>query len=423
MFETIRSAWKIKDLRTKILWTLLLIVIYRLGCFIPVPGVNSQYIAEMVGKYDMLGFLDVITGGSFANFTIFAMGITPYINASIIMNLLTIAIPSLERMAKEGDQGRKKIEKITRILGVCFAFIMSMGISMGLGPNAVLPVSDFPLWMSYATIALVLTAGTAFLMWLGEKITNVGIGNGISFIIFASIVSRVPTFTYGLFERTFKGEMNFWLLPVLLVLVVAIIAGVTFVDMGVRKIPVQYAKRVVGRKVYGGQSTHIPIKVNSNGVLPLIFAMTLMQLPGLVAQFWPESGFYAAYIKYFGTGTVTYFFLYTALIVFFSYFYTMITFNPIEMSKNIQANGGFVPGIRPGRPTSDYLGKISNRLTLFSAIFLALIAAIPTLFTNILGSSSAFGATSILIMVSVALETSKTLEAQMTMRHYKGFLK
>lgn len=421
MLTILRNAWKIKDIRSKIMYTLLLLLIYRLGSFIPVPGVQAGYIKAQVENYDILGFLDIMTGGSFGNFTLFAMGISPYINASIIMNLLTIAIPALERMAKEGDDGKKKIDRITRYFAVALSFVQSVGIILGLGSSAVMNTSI----LTYATIGLTITAGTSFLMWMGERITEVGIGNGISLLIFTSIISRVPGSVITIFQRAFNPDdpFNAWLLPVLLVLVAALIVGVVFVDSGVRRVPVQYAKRVVGRKMYGGQSTHIPMRVNSGGVMPLIFAMTIMQFPGMIVQFWPESGFARFYSQYLGTGSAVYFVIYFLLIIAFAYFYTSISFNPIELSKNMQQNGGFIPGIRPGKPTSDYLNKISTRLTLFGALFLAVIASVPTLFSSIMGSSSAFGATSVLIMVSVALETSKQLESQMLMRHYKGFLR
>ena len=429
MFETLRNAWKIQDIRKKILYTLLMIAIYRLGVYIPVAGVNVDFIKTQVGNLDLLGYLDIFSGGALANFTIFAMGITPYINASIIMNLLTIAIPALERMAKEGDEGRKKIENITRLAAIGFAFVQSVGILLGLGSDAILTSQSTVLpIVTYGTIGLVLTAGVAFLMWMGEKITQNGIGNGISMLIFASIVSRVPTIIFDFGRRTFTGEMTFWLLPVLIIAVVAVIAGVVLVDLGVRRVPVQYAKRVVGRKQYGGQSTHIPMRVNASGVLPLIFAVTIVQLPQMIAQFWPESKFTQWYATHLGSGSVVYFIVYALLIIAFAFFYTTISFNPVEMSKNLQQHGGFIPGIRPGKPTADYLKRISNRLTLVGGLFLAIIAALPTLFTQVLrnyGGSlgAAFGATSVLIMVSVALEVSKQIESQMVMRNYKGFLK
>lgn len=417
MFKTFVNAFKIKDIRKKILITLLLIVVYRLGCFIPIPGVNTALLGQAVAEYDILGFLDLLTGSSFSQFTLFAMGISPYITASIILQLLTIALPALERLSKEED-GRAKIERITRYTGIGLAMVQSIGIFLGLGSQYVVN----PGFLTYATIGICSTAGTAFLMWMGERITEKGIGNGISMLIFASIVSRVPATLIGWFQQTFTGVMAWWKLLALLVLVLGMIALVVYVDQAQRRIPVQYAKRVVGRKMYGGQSTFLPIKANANGVLPLIFAMTLIQFPGMIAQFWPNSGFYAFYTKYLGSTTVIYFLVYALLIIGFGYFYTSITFNPIEMSKNLQQNGGFITGLRPGKPTSDYLARISGRLTLFGSLFLAVIAILPTIALTRLGQTSTFGATSVLIMVSVALETTDQLESQMLMRHYKGFL-
>lgn len=425
MFKTFINAFKIKDIRKKILMTLLLIVIYRLGCFIPIPGVNVALLSEAVQSYDILGFLDLLTGSSFSQFTLFAMGISPYITASIILQLLTIAIPSLERLSKEED-GREKIERITRYTGIGLALVQSIGIFVGLQnsakPGTSYLASTLPDWMALAVIGICATAGTAILMWLGERITEKGIGNGISMLIFASIVSRVPQTVIGWVQQLFTGVMKVWAFAILLVLIVGMITLVVYVDQAQRRIPVQYAKRVVGRKMYGGQSTYLPIKANANGVLPLIFAMTLIQFPGMIAQFWPKSGFYLFYTKYLGASSVVYFLVYALLIIAFGYFYSAITFNPVEMSKNLQQNGGFIPGIRPGKPTGDYLAKISGRLTLFGSLFLAVIAILPTIALHSLGQTTAFGATSILIMVSVAIETTDQLESHMLMRHYKGFL-
>jgi len=417
MFQTFINAFKIKEIRKKLLITLVLIVVYRLGCFIPIPGVNTALLKDAVSQYDILGFLDLLTGSSFSQFTIFAMGISPYINASIIMQLLTIAIPALERMNKEED-GRQKIERITRYTGVGLAMVQSIGIFIGLGSKYLIN----PGFWTYATIGICSTAGTAFLMWLGERITEDGIGNGISMLIFASIVSRVPSTLIGWGKELAVGTMPVWAFAVLMIVVLGLITLVTHVDQAQRRIPVQYAKRVVGRKMYGGQSTYLPIKANANGVLPLIFAMTFIQFPGMIAQFWPASGFYNFYNTYLGSSTAIYFLIYALLIVGFGFFYSSITFNPIEMSKNLQQNGGFIMGIRPGKPTSDYLAKISGRLTMFGSLFLAAVAILPTLALKGLGQTSSFGATSVLIMVSVALETTNQLESQMLMRHYKGFL-
>ena len=417
MFQTFINAFKVKEIRKKILITLVLIVVYRLGCFIPIPGVNTALLKDAVSQYDILGFLDLLSGSSFSQFTIFAMGISPYINASIILQLLTIAIPSLERLNKEED-GRQKIERITRYVGVGLALVQSIGIFIGLGEKYLINPS---VW-TYATIGICSTAGAAFLMWLGERITEDGVGNGISMLIFASIVSRVPNTLINWGKQLAVGTMQWWVFLLLLVVVLGLITLVTHVDQAQRRIPVQYAKRVVGRKMYGGQSTYLPIKANANGVLPLIFAMTFIQFPGMIAQFWPASSFYSFYKTYLGSSTAIYFLIYAALIVGFGFFYSSITFNPIEMSKNLQQNGGFIMGIRPGKPTSDYLGKISGRLTLFGSLFLAVVAILPTLALHGLGQTTSFGATSVLIMVSVAIETTSQLESHMLMRHYKGFL-
>lgn len=422
MFATLKTAWKTEDIRKKIVYTLLMIVVFRLGCYIPIPGVNPAFISQQVENYSILGFINLMNGGALGNFTLFAMGIQPYITASIIINLLTVAIPALERMAKEPD-GKDKLENITRIFGVVLAGVMAIGLILTMGPSALIQSETVPSWLIYITIALVATAGSALCIWIGDRITEKGIGNGISFLIFAGIASRVLPVMFSYFSLVFAGATTFWLVPVVLALIFLVILGLTLVDLGERRVPVQYAKRVVGRKMYGGNSTNIPMRVNQNGVMPLIFAATIVQFPGMIAQFWPNSGFYAWYQQWLGSGTVIYMIVYALLIVGFAYFYTTISFNPIEISKNMQQNGGFIPGIRPGRPTSDYLKRISHRLTMFSAVFLAVIAAVPTIFTGLMGGISAFGATSLMILVSVALETSKTIEAELTMRNYKGFLK
>jgi len=419
MFETLRNAWKIDDLRKKIIYTLLLLLVYRIGTFVPVPGVDRAFISEMVNRFGILGLLDIINGNSLSNFTIFAMGITPYINASIIMQLLTVAIPKLEAMQKEGEEGRKKIAQYTRYFAVILAFVQSIGIILGLGRGAVIEAS----FWNYLTIGLSLTAGTAFIIWLGERITENGIGNGMSLIIFVGIIARLPVLVIQTIQGLAAQTIQFWMVLLVILGSLIMVAGVVFVDLGQRRIPVQYAKRMVGRKMYGGQSTHIPMKVNSSGVLPLIFAISFVSFPGMITQFWPNSGFSIWYNKYLGTGTLAYGIIYAALIFGFTFFYTTITFNPIEIANNMKQYGGFIPGIRPGKPTADYLTRISNRITFFGAIFLALVAVVPMIFNNLTNMRSPFGATGILIVVSVALETTKQIEAQMLMRHYKGFLK
>lgn len=420
MFTTFINAFKIKDLRKKILFTLLLLVIYRLGSAIPIPGVDAAAWAKQIEGLALFDFMSLLSGSALSQFTVFAMGISPYITASIIMQLLAIAIPTLEKMSKEED-GRKKIEKITRYVGVGLALVQSFGIIVTYGSNI---VTGEPRWWSYVTICVTSAAGTAFLMWLGERITEKGIGNGTSMLIFASIISRVPEFIVERFRLLFTG-VQIWQFFVSLVLIVAMITFVVMIEKAERKIPIMYAKRVVGRKMYGGQSTYLPMKANANGVLPLIFAMTLIQVPTMILQFFPGSGFATWWERYMSSSAavpVPYYLVYFVLIIAFGYFYSSITFNPVEMSKNLQQNGGFIPGIRPGKPTGEYLGKISNRLTLFGSLYLAIIAIIPTVILNSLHVTSMFGATSVLIMVSVAMETTEQLEAQMLMRHYKGFL-
>ena len=418
MFETIQKAWSIPETRKKIMYTIMMLLVYRLCAFIPVPGVNSSVITQQITNSSLLGFFDQINGGALQSYTLLAMGISPYINASIIMNLLTVAIPTLERIAKE-EGGTQKITRYTSYLTLALAFVQAIGIILPMGETAVLSTSAF----NYITIGVCLTAGTALSIWIGEQISNKGIGNGISLLIFVNVVSVLPQTVISSVKDVFAGQMSWWTLIILAAGAIAIVFAVVFVDMGERKVTVQYAKRQVGRKIMGGQSQHIPIKVNSTGVLPIIFASVFLAFPSLILSFWPTSGLALFYAKWLGQGTLIYSVCYFLLILFFTYFYTMIAFNPIEISKNIQQYGGFIPGIRPGKPTSDYLGRISNRLTIFGGVFLALIAAVPMLFTRLLNLQSAFGATSILIIVSVALETSKQLESELMMRHYKGFLK
>ena len=459
MFSTFINAFKIKDLRKKILYTILLIVVYRLGSAIPIPGVNLVAWGQATERLSaMSDFMSLMSGSAFSQFTIFAMGISPYITASIILQLLTIAIPALEKMSKEED-GRQKIERITRYAGVGLAVVQAIGIvlsynnALGTG-GSIVSGTGWTFVLRLGIIAICAAAGTAFLMWLGERITEKGIGNGISMLIFASIVSRVPDFIKERINAIAANPGSVWTWVVLvltIVVILALIGFVVYIDKAVRKIPVQYAKRVVGRKMYGGQNTHLPLKANANGVLPLIFAMTIMQFPEMIMQFFKPGGSFmnfwyrwmvsspkvyadgvyqatsvvkAAGVTYTGIqyAPFVYYVIYFLLIIAFGYFYTSITFNPAEMSKNLQQNGGFIPGIRPGKPTGEYLGKISNRLTLFGSLFLAVIAIVPTIILNVMGVTNMFGATSVLIMVSVALETTEQLESQMLMRHYKGFL-
>ena len=420
MFQTLRNAWKIPDLRKRMLYTLVMIVIFRLGTFIPVPGLNASVLQGLVegGNNSLFGLLDAFSGGSFSNATIFAMSITPYINSSIILQLLTVAIPALERLAKEGEEGKKVIAKWTRYTTVILAFVQATGLYFGL-KSAV----ENPGILSYITIVATFTAGTAFLMWLGEQITEKGVGNGISIIIFAGIVSGVPGMVNDMYQNFMNGSLNIWGIAGIVVFVIVMIAFVVFINDAERRIPVQYAKRMVGRKMYGGQSTHIPIKVSLAGVIPIIFAMSILAFPTTIMQFtgMPQSGFWGAFWRQM-TGGWVYIVLYFLLIIFFTYFYTAIQFNPIEIANNMKRNGGSIPGIRSGKPTSDFISRILTRVTLAGAMFLAIVAVIPMILGQVIGFSISIGGSSLLIMVGVALETVKQIESQMLMRHYKGFL-
>ncbi len=424
MLSTIISAWKIPDIKKRMLFTLMMLAIFRLGSNIPVPGMDRTVLEQLFQSGEgLFGLYDLFSGGAFSNFTIFALSITPYITASIILNLLTIAIPSLEALAKEGEEGRKKIAQITRYLTVGLALIQAIGVSVGLFNRALINTDFF----SITVVVLTLTAGTAFLMWLGEQITENGIGNGISLIIFGGIISRLPVAIKQTITRLSTGDVSIVTLSIFVVIAVIIIVGIIAIQQGTRKIPVQYAKRVVGRKMYGGQSTHIPIKVNQAGVIPVIFALSLLQFPLTLTYFFPEGGFSNFIVKYLSLngqpGIWIYSILNIFLIIFFTYFYTAVTFNPIEVSNNMKANGGFIPGIRPGKPTADFITKVMTRITLVGGIFLAFIAVLPTLIFQFTELQFRFGGTSLLIAVGVALETMKQIESQMMMRNYQGFLK
>jgi len=424
LLATLRNAWKIPDLRKKMTFTMLMLMIFRLGAVIPVPGVNIDYVRDIVQNAGLLSMFDMFSGGAFGNMTIFALSITPYITASIIMQLLTIAIPALEELSKEGEEGRKKIAQYIRYGTVVLALIQATGISVGLFRGALIRRDTF----SIVVVVLTLTAGTAFLMWLGEQITEHGIGNGISLLIFTGIVAGIPDGVYRTFMLTRQGEIHIITLVIFAIVAMFIVAGVVAIQEGQRKIPVQYAKRVVGRKMYGGQSTHIPLKVNQAGVIPVIFAMSILAFPQTIAFFVGENSGFALFIARWlspsgNPGIYIYALLSALLIVFFTYFYTAVTFNPVEIASNMKKNGGFIPGIRPGKPTSDYLAKVLNRITLAGAIFLAAIAMMPMIILNLTGMPVSFGGTALLIVVGVALETVKQIEAQMMMRHYQGFLK
>lgn len=425
MFKILRNAWKIPDLRKRIMYTILLLLVFRLGSFIPVPGMNPEALRQMTSAGNTLfGFLDTLTGGAFAQASIFAMSISPYITASIIMNLLTVAIPSLERLAKEGEEGRKKIAQITRYATVVLGFIQATGLYFGLRGA----VNQRGI-LSYIIITISFTAGTAFLMWLGEQITEKGIGNGISLLIFAGIVARIPSAVNMLYTNYLTGNVSMsdiLTVTLFVVFALAVIAIIVAMTQAERRIPVQYAKRVVGRKMYGGQSTHIPIKVNTAGVIPIIFAMSIMAFPSTIAQFInanpaPES-FWGRFLAFISPSSWFYGTFYFILIIFFTFFYTAITFNPIEIANNMKKNGGFIPGIRPGRPTSDYINRVMSRVIVIGAVFLGAIAVLPIFLNYGLDVNVYFGGTGLLIVVSVALETVKQIESQMLMRHYKGFL-
>ena len=419
MISTLREAWRVPDIRKKIFFTLVMLFIYRLGSFIPVPYIDSQQLATLVNSGGIFGLFDIISGGNFGNFTIFAMGITPYINASIIMNLLVFAIPALENLQKEGEEGRKKIAQYTRYLTIALTIIQALGMSLSY-QDLLIDKTPFTVFV----VVLVVTAGTTFLMYLGEQITEYGIGNGISLIIFISIVSRIPSGIANIYNYVQVGTLNIVSLLLLIIFIIVATIAVVYVTEGQRKIPIQYAKRVVGRKMYGGQSTHIPLRVNMAGVIPIIFASSLTLLPATLANFFPNSSFSQWVSTYLGWGQPITTIIYIVLTVAFTYFYTAVTFNPYDIADNIKKQGGYVPGIRPGKPTVEYFTKIMNRLTLFGGFFLAVIAVIPIIVGAFMGGVNIqFGGTSLLIVVGVALETVKQLESELTMRNYQGFLK
>lgn len=424
MLSTLKNAWRIPDIRKKITFTLLMLLIFRLGSAIPVPFMNKEVIKQVFERSSggVLQFLDLMAGGSFSNFTIFALNIYPYVTSSIIIQLLTIAIPRLEEIAKEGEEGRKKIAQWTRYGTVILAVIQAIGITIGFFKRALISTS----FISVAVVIISLTAGTAFLMWLGEQITDKGIGNGISLIIFVGIISRIPYEIAKTISLYKTGNVNIIGLILFVIFALIIIAVVVAIQEGERRIPVQYAKRVVGRKMYGGQSTHIPVKVSMAGVIPVIFSTSLLAFPQVLSLFF--SGKTAEWInKYLSVnGTVgiwIYSILNVLLIIFFTYFYTAIQFNTVEYAKNLQQYGGFIPGIRPGKPTTEYLNKVISRITFVGAISLAVIASLPTIISAIFRLNVNFGGTALIIVVGVALETVKQIESQMLMRHYKGFLK
>ncbi len=451
MFETLKNAFKVKEIRHKIYWTLLFLLIYRIGCYIPVPGVGDALLDQSdLSSLSYLNIMSMMTGGSLANGTLFAMGIGPYINASIIMQLLAVAIPPLERLSKQGEEGRRKIANYTRYCTLILAVIQSVGILLSYGSVAggsFVALEDliaggagqatkFTKFLSKFIIVLFFTAGTCITMWIGERITDLGVSNGVSLLIFAGIISSAGTFFVGAFKAIFSetGLNRIALLQTVgyVLLVVVVFGAIVWVELAERKIRVEYAKQVKGRKMYGGQSSVIPIKVNANGVMPLIFAFSILSFPELIMTLLNKTEALVNYNIWMGSNSKYPFYaiVLCILIVFFAFFYSQIQFNPDDISKTIQQNGGFVPGIRPGKPTGDYLKKISNRLTLFGAIFLAILALVPTLllnsalFNQVVGSSGgAFSATGMLIIVSVAIEFNTALESQIMMKNYKGFLK
>lgn len=422
MWQTIVNAFKIKEVRRKILITIALLFVYRLGCYIPVPGVK---IFNGLENYTYLQIMSGVSGGALQYGTFFAMGIGPYINASIIIQLLAVGIPALERLSKQGEEGRRRINAYTRILTLVLAIIQSIGILVAFQSSVDTSVlfgsEGFLKFLSYAFLVIVYTAGACLTMWLGERITDYGVSNGISMLIFAGILSTAGISIVNLFIGW--NDSSLWTIIGFVIAAVVIFAAIVAVESAERKIPVQYAKQVKGRKMYGGQSTHIPIKVNASGVMPLIFAFSILSFPDLIMNligvkenWWTQN---------MGTGTWPYMVVLCLLILFFSYFYNQIQFNPDDISKSIQGNGGFIPGTRPGKPTADYLRKVSNRITLFGAIFLAIVALVPSLIFKAIDNTlvNVFSATGLLIIVSVALEFDQALQSQIMMKNYKGFLK
>ena len=435
MLNTIRNAWRIPDLRKKILYTLLIIVAFRFGSVVPAPFLDMDALATLMDQASQstaLGYINMLTGGAFMYASLFAMGITPYINSSIIMQLLTIAIPPLERLAKEGEAGRKKIATITRYVTVGLGLIQGVAYYIWLRSNGIVKYdTGFSSIFAAVIIVLTFTAGTALIMWMGEQINEKGIGNGISIILFAGIVARLPVtlgtvWQYMQLGMTSPSTSGHYLVlaPLFLILFLVIIWVIVFMNEAERRIPVQYAKKVVGRKMYGGQSTFLPIKVAMSGVMPVIFASAILSIPQMIQVFAnPQSGFWKNFLDAFSQTGWLYVVLYFLLIIMFAYFYMSIQYNPLEMANNLRQNNGTVPGMRPGKPTADFIAKILSKVTLIGALFRAFVALIPIVFTNVTGMVGlSIGGTSIIIIVGVALETVKQLESQMMMRHYKGFL-
>ncbi len=428
MLQTLRNAWKIEELRKKILFTLVIVLLYRLGNAVPVPYVNTTalqyYFAQL--QNTVLGLYNVMSGGAFSTATIFALSIQPYINASIIIQLLTIAIPALERMAKEeGEEGRKKIASITRYATVGIGLLMGFAYYMLMKNNGLLDPEAQNSVFAAIVVILTFTSGSALIMWLGEQITEFGIGNGISIILFSSIVSRLPRSIIQTISNVINGSLKWWAAVLVFLGALLLIILIVFVNDAERRLPVQYAKRVVGRKMYGGQSTYLPMKVNMSGVMPIIFAQSIAMLPATIAAL-AGSKSDGWFMKLFDSTSITYALIYFLLIIFFAYFYSTIQFNPVEVANNLKKNGGYIPGFRPGKPTSEFIQKVLNKVTLFGAIYLGVIACVPIIISACSEAAAntgiSLGGTSIIIVVGVAIETVQALESQMLMRHYKGFL-
>ena len=423
LFTSFQNIFKIPELRTRILFTLIMLMVYRVGAHIPTPGINNEALAKFLQEKggSLLGFLDIFSGGALSRLTIFALGIMPYISASIILQLLTVVIPHLTKLAKEGERGRKKIIQYTRYGTIGIGTIQGFGIAVGLeGMNQGAFVRS-PGWSFRLMTVITLTAGTAFLMWLGEQITERGIGNGISLIIFAGIVARLPSAVAQTYDLYVVGQLSFLLLVTLVVVMIGVVAAIVFLESGRRKIPVQYAKRVIGRRVYGGQSTHIPLKINTAGVIPPIFASSIIAFPATIAGFiqvpWVQS--IGAQLA---PGSLLYTLMYVSLIIFFCFFYTAVVLNPVDMADNMKKYGGFIPGIRPGQRTSDYIYKVLTRITFVGSIYLAGVCVIPEFMIYKLNVPFYFGGTSLLIVIGVGLDTAQQIESHMLMRNYEGFL-
>lgn len=423
MFTTLRNAWKIPELRKKLLFTLMILLIFRVGNAVPVPYVDVEALSNYF-RYNLsntiLGLYNAMSGSAFSQATLFALGIQPYINASIIIELLTIAIPALERLAKEeGEEGKKKLNRITRYTTVGLGLLLGWAYYMMLQNYGLLATTGF---FPAVVVILSFTAGASLVMWLGEQITEFGIGNGISIILFAGIISRVPSLVGTMISSLQTGSIQWWVCILLVIGMLLLVAFIVFITNAERRIPIQYAKRVVGRKVYGGQNTHLPIKVNMSGVLPIIFAQSIVSIPATICAFTGStSGWW--YENIFSNESAVYAICYFILIILFSYFYATVQYNPVEIANNLKKNGGFIPGFRPGRPTAEFIAKTINKIVLFGALYLSVVALLPIIVSSFVPVSGlAIGGTSVIIVVGVAIETVSAIEAQMLMRHYKGFL-